>query len=236
MAQHYFADADPIGRRVSLDDGTTWITIVGVVNDVRQHDLALSASDELYQPFAGTGALSATLLVGTPRDPEEFAQRIPAVVRQIDPRQAVSRVQTLQAIRGRSLEPPRLTAMLVALFAVVALVLTAIGIAGVASFSVTRRTAEIGVRMALGAPRRGVTAMIVREGLTPVAIGLAGGFIAALAMTRVSRQLLFGIEPTDPLTYAAALAALAAAASIACLVPARRAAAVDPLSALRADS
>ena len=90
--------------------------------------------------------------------------------------------------------------------------------------------------MALGAPRSGVTAMIVREGLTPVAIGLAGGLIAALAMTRVSRQLLFGIEPTDPLTYAAALAALAAAASIACLVPARRAAAVDPMSALRADS
>jgi len=233
LAQHYFSDADPIGRRVSLDDGTTWITIVGVVNDVRQHDLALSASDELYQPFARTGALSATLLVGTPHDPEEFAQRIPAVVRQIDPRQAVSRVQTLQAIRGRSLEPPRLTAMLVAVFAVVALVLTAIGIAGVASFSVTRRTAEIGVRMALGAPRWGVTAMIVREGLTPVAIGLAGGLIAALAMTRVSRQLLFGIEPTDPLTYAAALAALAAAASIACLVPARRAAAVDPMSALR---
>jgi len=203
---------------------------------VRQHDLALSASDELYQPFARTGALSATLLVGTPRDPEEFAQRIPAVVRQIDPRQAVSRVQTLQAIRGRSLEPPRLTAMLVALFAVVALVLTAIGIAGVASFSVTRRTAEIGVRMALGAPRRGVTAMIVREGLTPVAVGLACGLLAALAMTRVSRDLLFGIEPTDPLTFAMALAALIAAASTACLIPARRAAAVDPLSALRADS
>ena len=135
MARHYFPDADPIGRRVSLDDGTTWITIVGIVNDVRQHDLARAAERRVVPAVRAQPApLSATLLVGTPRDPEEFAQRIPAVVREIDPRQAVSRVQTLQAIRGRSLEPPRLTAMLVALFAVVALVLTATGIAGVVSF------------------------------------------------------------------------------------------------------
>src|SRR6185436_12376553 len=132
LARHYFSGADPVGRRVSLDEGTTWITIVGVVNDVRQRDLALSATDELYQPFARTGSLSATLLVGTTRDPEDLAQRIPVAVRAIDPRQAVSRVQTLETIRGRSLEPPRLTAMLVGLFALAALVITAIGIAGVA--------------------------------------------------------------------------------------------------------
>ena len=238
MARHYFSDVDPIGRRVSLDDGTTWITIVGLVNDVRQYGLALSSrADELYQPFARTGPLSATLLLrhgrAIPRRSRSASRRSSA---QIDPRQPVSRVQTLEAIRGRSLTPPRLTAMLVTLFAVVALVLTAAGIAGVVSFSVDRRTAEIGVRMALGAPRRGVTAMIVREGLTPVAVGLAGGLIAALAMTRVvaSAALRRSSRPIRSPTLRS-LAVLAAAASIACLVPARRAAAVDPMSALRAD-
>jgi predicted permease len=235
MARHYFPDADPVGRRVSLDAGRTWITVVGIVNDVRQYGLASAPADELYQPFARTGPLSGTLLLRTAGDPNAFAQRIPAIVREVDPRQPVSRIQTLEAIRSRSLAPPRLTAMLVTLFAVVALVVTAAGIAGVVSFSVHQRTTEIGVRMALGAPRASVTRMIVRRGLTPVMIGLGLGLVSALLMTRVVARLLFAVEPTDPLTYAAVIVVLAMVAALACLVPARRAAAIDPIAALRAD-
>jgi ABC-type antimicrobial peptide transport system permease subunit len=153
----------------------------------------------------------------------------------VDPRQPVSRIQTLEAVRSRSLAPPRLTAMLVTLFAGIALIITAAGIAGVVAFSVNQRTTEIGVRMALGAPRSSVVQMIVRQGLTPVAIGLAGGLAVALLATRVVTRLLFGVEPTDPLTYAAVVATLTAVAACACLVPARRAAAIDPMRALRAD-
>jgi putative ABC transport system permease protein len=126
----------------------------------------------------------------------------------------VSRIRTLEAIRSHSLAPPRLTALLVTLFAAVALMVTAAGIAGVVSFSVHQRTTEIGVRMALGAPRSSVVKMIVRQGLTPVTVGLACGLAGALAMTRVVARLLFAVEPTDPLTYTAA---------------------IDPMQALRAD-
>jgi ABC-type antimicrobial peptide transport system permease subunit len=115
------------------------------------------------------------------------------------------------------------------------LIITAAGIAGVVSFSVNQRTTEIGVRMALGAPRSSVVRMIVQQGLTPVTLGLAAGLVLALAMTRVVAQMLFGVEATDPMTYAAVVAVLAAVAAMACLAPARRAAAIDPMQALRAD-
>ena len=153
----------------------------------------------------------------------------------VDVRQPVSQIRTLEAIRSRSLAPPRLTALLVTLFAAVALIVTAAGIAGVVSFSVNQRTTEIGVRMALGAPRSSVVRMIVRQGLKPVTIGLACGLGGALLLTRVVARLLFAVEPTDPITYAAVITLLAAVAALACLAPARRAAAIDPMQALRAD-
>src|SRR5476651_663321 len=160
---------------------------------------------------------------------------MPVAVHEVDARQPVSQIRTLESIRSHSLAPPRLTAMLVSLFAAVALIITAAGIAGVVSFSVNQRTTEIGVRMALGAPRSSVVRMIVRQGLTPVTLGLAGGLAGALLMTRVVANMLFAVEPTDPVTYAAVIATLAAVAALACLAPARRAAAIDPMRALRAD-
>jgi predicted permease len=235
MARHNFPDVDPVGRRLSLDSGATWVTIVGVVNDTHDYGLNEKPTDELYRAFAQTGPLSASLLVRTAGDPESFARRIPALVHEVDARQPVSQIRTLEAIRRRSLAPPRLTAMLVTLFAAVALIITAAGIAGVVSFSVRQRTTEIGVRMALGAPRSSVVRMIVRQGLTPVVIGLGCGLGGALLMTRVVARLLFAVEPTDPITYAAVLAVLATVAALACLAPARRAAAIDPMRALRAD-
>jgi ABC-type antimicrobial peptide transport system permease subunit len=147
----------------------------------------------------------------------------------------VSQIQTLEAIRSHSLAPPRLTALLVTLFAGVALVITAAGIAGVVSFLVNQRTAEIGMRMALGAPRASVVRMILGQGLGPVAAGLALGVTGALMLTRVVARLLFAVEPTDPPTYVAVAVTLAIVAALACLAPARRAAAIDPMRALRAD-
>jgi putative ABC transport system permease protein len=235
MARHVFGEANPVGRRVSLDNGKTWWTIVGVVNDARDYGLDTSPTDELYQPFARIGPLYATLFVQTAGDPSPFARRIPAIARAVDPRQPVSRIRTLESIRSRSLEPPRLTAMLVTLFAAVALIITAAGIGGVVSFSVNQRTTEIGVRMALGAPRASVVRMIVRQGMVPVTIGFAVGVGGALVMTRVLARLLFAVEPTDPPTYAAVVAVLATVAACACLAPAKRAAAIDPMRALRAE-
>ena len=235
MARHYFPDVDAVGRHVSLDAGTTWVTIVGLVNDVRQHGLATTPTDELYQPFVRTGPLNATLLARTAGDPATFSRRIPELVHEVDPRQPVSQIQTLEAIRNHSLAPPRLTAMLVTLFAGLALIITAAGIAGVVSFLVNQRTAEIGVRMALGAPRASVVRMIIGQGLGPVAAGLALGVAGALMLTRVVSRLLFAVEPTDPPTYVAVAVTLAIVAALACLAPARRAAAIDPMRALRAD-
>ena len=220
---------------MSLDGGKAWATVVGLVNDVRQYGLASSPSDELYQPFARTGALSATLLVRTASNPDASSRRLAASVHYVDPRQPVSSIQTLEAIRHHSLSPPRLTAMLVTLFAAVALVITAAGIAGVVSFSVKQRAKEIGVRMALGAQPGRVVRMIVGRGLTPVGIGLGAGVVCALLMTHAASRLLFAVEPTDPTTYAASVAALARVAALACFAPARRAAAIDPMCALRAD-
>jgi predicted permease len=235
MARHNFPDVDAVGRRLSLDNGRTWITIVGVVNDTHDYGMAEKPTDVLYRAFAQTGPLNASLLVRTAADPGSFARLIPAAVHEVDPRQPVSQIRTLEAIRSHSLAPPRLTAMLVTLFAAVALIITAAGIAGVVSFSVNQRTTEIGVRMALGAPRSSVVRMIVRQGLTPVTLGLAAGLVLALGMTRIVARMLFGVEATDPMTYLAVVAVLAAVAAMACLVPARRAAAIDPMQALRAD-
>ncbi len=235
MARHNFPGIDAVGRRVSLDNGRTWITIVGVVNDAHDYGMSEKPTDELYRAFAQTGVLNASLLVRTAGDPGAFARRIPVAVHEVDPRQPVSQIRTLEAIRSHSLAPPRLTAMLVTLFAGVALIITAAGIAGVVSFSVNQRTTEIGVRMALGAPRSSVTRMIVRQGLLPVAAGLGAGLAGALMMTRVVARLLFAVEPTDPITYGAVIGVLAAVAALACLAPARRAAAIDPMRALRAE-
>ncbi len=175
MARHNFPDLDPIGRRISLNSGRTWMTIVGLVNDTHDYGLDEKPIDEVYRAFAQTQPLNATLFVRTAADAGAFARRMPAIVHEIDPRQPVSRIRTLESIRSHSLAPPRLTAMLVTLFAAVALIVTAAGIAGVVSFSVNQRTTEIGVRMALGASRSSVVRMIVRQGLSPVAVGLTLG-------------------------------------------------------------
>jgi putative ABC transport system permease protein len=235
MARHRFGGLDPVGRRISVDDRTRWVTVVGLVNDVKQYGLETSPADEIYVPFDQLAPLGATILVRTAGDPRASLAAVERVSRNIDPRQPLSHAETLEEARTGSLASARLTMLLVSLFAVVALIITAAGIAGVVSFSVNQRTTEIGVRMALGAPHARVVGMIVRQGLAPITIGLGCGLAGALLVTPFIERLLFAVDPTDPPTYAAVLATLTAVGALACVGPARRAAAIDPMRALRAD-
>jgi predicted permease len=230
MARHYWPNESPIGKRISGDGGATWASVIGIVADTRQQ-LDEAPKDEIYLPM--TGQLSTNWLVRGTLDDARITDEIRAAVQAIDPDQPVDRFRTLSDVRSESLAPPRLTAILLGLFAALALLVTATGIAGVVAFSVNQRTQEFGIRMALGAGRATVLAMVLEQGLRFVLKGLAIGAVGALVLTRVMTTLLFGVAPTDVVTFLSVALVLVAVALIACLVPARRAASVDPLVALR---
>jgi ABC-type antimicrobial peptide transport system permease subunit len=156
-------------------------------------------------------------------------------IRRVDPQQPVTRIETLEQVRTRALASPTLIATLLGLFALLALVITAAGIGGVLAFSVNQRTQEIGIRMALGASRATVLKMVLRQGITLVLLGLAGGTIGALFLVRLMKEVLYGISPTDPLTFIAVAFVLLSVAVVACIMPARRATMVNPIAALRAN-
>jgi putative ABC transport system permease protein len=231
MARHYWHDEDPIGKRIS-GGGEIWFTIVGVVADTLQR-LDEPAHDEVYRPMLQVGQLSTTWLVRTAIDPQTMERQVRNAVHAIDPDQPVDHFRTMAEVRSAWMESPKLTAVLLGLFALLALVITAAGIAGVIAFSVNQRTQEFGIRMALGAQRGSVLSLVLRQGITLVLVGLAIGLAGALVMTRVLTTLLFGVEPTDAVTFLAVSMVLVAVAAAACLVPARRAASVDPMVALR---
>jgi predicted permease len=233
MARHYWPGASPLGARISGNDGQSWLTVIGVVADTRQQ-LNENYKDEVYVPMFQTTQLSTMWLVRSNVEPETMAREIRAAVRSVDPEQPVDNFRTLADVRSASIAPRKLTATLLGLFGLLALIITATGIAGVIAFSVNQRTQEFGVRMALGAPRVNVLAMVLRQGLQLVLIGLAIGLAGALVLTRMLTTMLFGIEPTDGITFVAVSMVLIAVAALACLVPAKRAASVDPMIALRA--
>jgi putative ABC transport system permease protein len=231
LARHYWPGEDPIGQLIS-GNGRTWSTIIGVVADARQQ-LREPARDELYLPMFQSRQLSTNWLVRSNVDPAAMERQIRDAVHAIDPEQPVENFRTLADVRSVSLASPTLTATLLGLFGLLALVITAAGLAGVVAFSVNQRTREFGVRMALGAGRTNVLSMVLRQGLQLVAIGLALGAGGALILTRVLTTLLFDVRPNDGLTYLAVSVGLVLVAVGACLVPARRAASVDPMVALR---
>ena len=233
FARHYRGDALPIGQRVSFgDEDEPWVTIVGVVGDVRQYGLDREPGLELYRPFAQSPGWGA-VLVRTRVEPTTIASLLGRAVHELDPEQPIDRVRTLAEVRRDSVASPRLTAVLLGIFALVALVITAAGIGGVLALSVSQRTVEIGVRMAMGAERGAVMRMVLGQGLGLVLAGLALGLAGAVLLSRLVERLLFGVPATDPVTYVAVAVLLLAVAAAACLLPARRAASVDPLVALR---
>jgi predicted permease len=232
MARRYWGNEDPIGHQISGNGGQTWITVVGVVADTRQQ-LREPVHDEVYRPIFQTGFLSTNWLVRTTVDPAIMQREIRSAVHAIDPDQPVDHFRTLAEVKSESLASPTLVATLLGLFGVLALIITAAGIAGVIAFSVNQRTQEFGIRMALGARRTSVLSLVLRQGLALVLAGLAIGLAGALVLTRLLTTLLFGVQPTDGVTFVAVSMVLVAVAAIACLIPARRAASVDPMVALR---
>jgi len=233
-ARHRWGKEDPVGKRVSFDNGQTWVTIVGVVGDVKQYGLDREAADEIYGPVAQL-SFGGFLLVKTMSDPTGMSRLMRNTVHQVDPDTAVDQVRTLQQVRDESVASPRLTALLLGLFAALALVITAAGITGVMALSVTQRTREIGIRMALGATRSRILAMVMRQGMTLVLLGLAFGVAGALVLNRLISSLLFATPGADPLTFIVVSCLLMLVAGTACLIPALRATGIDPLLALRSE-
>jgi len=236
-ARHFWPNENPIGTHISggtnARNEPVWLTVVGVVADIRQQ-LEQKPHDEVYVPLGQLPFSSTNWVVHSNRPIDQIAREVKAAARAHDPDLPVANFRTLAEVRSSSIEKPRVTASLIGIFALLALVITAAGIAGVIAFSVNQRTQEFGIRMALGAPRVGVLGMVLREGLTLVAIGLVIGMAGALALTQVLQTLLFEVQPTDSLTFLGVSTVLLMVAVVACLLPARRAASVDPMIALRA--
>jgi predicted permease len=231
-ARHRWGKEDPLGQRVSFDNGQTWVTIVGVVGNIRQYGLDKEPTDEIYGPVAQL-AFGQFLVVKTKGDPMVASKSLRDAIHEVDSETAVDQVKTLQQVLDDSVANPRLTAWLLGLFAVVALVITAAGISGVMALAVTQRTREIGIRIALGATRTGIVTMIMRQGMMLVLVGLALGVAGALALNGLIASLLYSTPGADPATFAAVSALLMLVAGTACLIPSLRATAIDPMLTLR---
>jgi putative ABC transport system permease protein len=240
FAKQYFPGENPIGKRItpngSVDPGKPPVReIVGVVKDMHLISLRLAPKPQIYIPHQQFGIGSMSIFVRTQIDPESLTGTLRRTVAEIDKDIPVYRTRTLADFMSSSIAQPRLNAMLVGLFALIALLLAAAGIFGVMSYSVTQRTQEIGIRLALGAQRYDVLRLIVVQGMRFVVIGIVFGLIGVLVCTRLLQSLLFGIGATDLRTMFGVTLILTAVAFGACLIPARRATLVDPIKALRAE-
>jgi putative ABC transport system permease protein len=238
LVRRYFAEADPIGQRVAFSRpsaNTRWRTIVGVVADEKQDGLASGTMPEVYDPHTQDGSNAMAFVVRTSGDPVGRMAEFRAAIADIDPAVAIYDIKTLAEVVSESLAEERFTTVLLGAFAAIGLVLAAVGLYGIVAFSVTERTREIGVRLALGATRGGVLRMVVWDGLRLVLVGLALGVAAAFATTRAVEGFLFQTAPGDPLVLAAVIALLGMTGVVASYAPALRASRVDPAISLRAE-
>jgi putative ABC transport system permease protein len=242
FANRKFPGRDPIGQRVrvGLDAGhpdKPWATIVGVVGNVKQQSLTMADKDAFYVSTANWAWVDNAQFVVV-RTRENAARLAPAVreaIWSVDKDEPIVRVATMDNLLAASEAEQRFVLMLLGAFAFVGLVLAATGIFGVLAGSVSKRTREIGVRSALGASRGSILALVIREGMTLASLGMLTGLIGAVAATHAIAALLFGITRLDPLTYIGVTVLLIGVSVLACLIPARRAASVDPVEALRAE-
>lgn len=242
MAARYWPGQDALGRRFHLGGGNQpWVEVVGITRDVRRNGVLDGARAEMYMPHAqwvraknsGPAQYGMTLVLRTAGDPLALVPAVREQVRALDPNLPVSDVRTMDDVAASALAQQRFTTVLLGVFAALALALTATGLYGVVSFLTTQRTREIGVRVALGAERGDVTWLVLRDGLAAAVLGVAVGLAGSLWLTRLLAGQLYGVAPLDPVTFAAAPALLLAIAALASWLPARRAARVSPVQALR---
>jgi predicted permease len=231
MARRLWPGKDAVGQ-IALLGNTEW-HVVGVVGNVRHSALDQEAGLEMYLPLTQNGNNSVELVVRTKLTTEALAPGVRAALRQVDPNLPNAEYKTLGQLVDQAASPKRFVTILLGGFSLLALILAALGIYGVISYSASQRTHEIGIRLALGARGRDVLKMVIGQGMVPVVIGMAVGLISAVALTRLMSSLLFGVSATDPLTFAGVAIALMSVALVACYVPARRATKVDPMNALR---
>jgi putative ABC transport system permease protein len=242
VARRFWPDSDPIGKRVSLQDNPTahdWLTVVGVVQDVRQEGLRTRPAHAVYRPYAQvTGRFSVgymTFVVRTDGDPAHAAPLMRSALSQVDPSLAPQSLLAMERMIDRKIAEPKFHSRALSVFSLTALLLAAIGVYGVLASSVLERRVEIGIRMALGADSTSVVRMVLRRSLVLTGIGIALGLAGSLAVTGALSRFLFNVTPTDLPSFAVASGILVASAVAAALLPARRASAIDPLTALRSE-
>jgi predicted permease len=242
MAKRYWPSEDPIGKHFAFDnpakagaDEVKWITVVGVVKNAVRSDWADPPSEEVFLPYSQNHGVGSylTLVVRTSGDPGATAQAIESAIWSVDRDVTISEVQSMEDVVVRANSQARFSAALLAAFAIVALLMSAVGIYGVMAYAVARRRHEIGVRMALGASRGDVLSGVLRQGMALALAGSVIGVLGGLVLSRLMGTLLYGVRPSDPLTFTGAAALLTIVALTACYVPARHATRVDPMTALR---
>jgi ABC-type antimicrobial peptide transport system permease subunit len=239
-ARRYWPNENPIGQRISIGATSDWREIVGIVGDIRHEGLDADAEPAAFLPqrqgFFNLGNAferAMTLVIRASGDAGSLSSLLRASVASLDPQLPIGMVRPMDELIDESVAPRRLNFVLVSTFAFVALVLTAAGLYGVMAYVVAQRTREIGVRMALGATRGQVLALMLRQAGSMTAVGIGLGVVGALLLTRSMTSLLFGVSATDPFVYAGVSALLAVVAIVAVAVPSSRATRIDPLLALR---
>jgi putative ABC transport system permease protein len=241
LADQLFPGRDPIGQRVAwtgdvlrfIGISDEWRTVVGVVGNTKDGGLDAAPAGVIFQPIEQEALFGGGLVVRAKRDAASLIPAVTRVVRSVVPQDPIENVMTVPQIRDQSVAPRRLNAELVSLFGILAVIIAAVGIAGVLAFSVSARTKEIGIRMSLGADSGRVQKMILQEGGALLVVGLGFGVVGAFFATRLMRSLLFGVAPNDPLTLAVVAVVMAAIGIAACWLPALRAASVDPAQVMR---
>jgi predicted permease len=235
-ARRFYPNEDPLGKRFKqgrAESKNPWVMVVGIVGGVSHTALGVASQPEVYLPFQQNPDATITLVARTKSDPRGLAATVRREVSMLDKDLPVSNIKFMDEIVAGSVSQPRVYALLLGIFAGLALVLAAIGIYGVISYSVTQRTHEVGIRMALGAQTRDVLALIIKQGMALALVGIFLGLIVSLALTRVLASQLYGVSSTDPVTFAAISLLLIFVAVIACYIPALRATKVDPMIAVR---
>lgn len=240
LAQEVFPGENPVGKRINFgnvdaNQQPVWFEIVGVAANVRSLELREEPQSELYFSASQTIWPSMSLVIRSSVDPASLGASVRQIVNEVDKSVPVSKVQTMDHVVSQSITQPRFNLFLLGLFGAVALLLSAAGIYGVTAYTVTQRTHELGIRLALGAQVGDVLKMILRQGMAVIGVGMVLGLVAAFGLMRLLRSFLFGVGENDPVTFVAITFVLLVVALLACYIPARRATKVDPLEALRAE-